>query len=180
MVRTWGFVTLTGSAQPVFATTLASAFTPKTDGNGVPLRGQTLSLTLGTNFLKGDRLCIVEAGGTLMEFTHIATISGNTITADMKYAHAAGAWVILDESYTAAYVQTGFSNAGKVGIGTGLNTALTGGAGNQLIMVLAIPTGGQSPEFSSANNYGADPKHSAELWAIGTLNDLILPSFEAT
>jgi hypothetical protein len=186
MVRPWGFVTLTGTAQPVFATTLAAAFTPVTDGFGNPLPtqlgqpAQTLSLTLGTNFRANDNILIVNQDGTNPEFCQIATISGNNITCNAKKTHPSGAWVILAQDFTSGYIQVGDGNAGKVGLGTSKSVALTGGAGNTLFMVLEIPTGGQPPEFSSANIFGSNPKHSEELWAIGTASDTILPSIEST
>ena len=187
MVRPWGFVTLTGSAQPLFATTLAAAFTPVTDGEGKPLPtqlgqpAQTLSLTLGTNFRANDNILIVGTDGSNPEFVQIATISGNTITANAKKAHASGAWVILAQDYAIAYMQVGYGNSGQVGIGTSRAVALTGGAGNTLIMILAVPgASGQPPEFSSANVFGSNPKHSEELWVIGTMSDKVLPSIEST
>jgi hypothetical protein len=123
---------------------------------------------------------IVEANGTLGEFCTLAAISSNNVTlAHIKNSHASGAWFILAEAGCSLYIQTYDQNAGKVGIGTGSAVTLTGGAGNPLIMILEIPSGGMPPEFSSANIFGSNPKNSQDCWVIGTSNDKILPSLES-
>lgn len=178
--RTWGYVTVTGSAQPLFATTLSAAFVLKTDGVGVSLVGQTLALTSAAKFNKGDRIMLVETNGTLTEFCTIASISTNNVVVEsIKYSHSSGCWVILDESATGIYVQCQENNSAKIGIGNGLGINLTTGA-NLIAVLEKTSTGVQPTEFVSSNVFGSNPVRTSDFWAIGTASDYFLPSFNAT
>ena len=181
MNRTFKYFTLavTGTPQPAFGTTLSAAFVPTTDGLGNPTLGQVVAVTdADLPWERNDQVIVVEADGSLLEgasIIDIDTVGGTLTLSSLRFAHAAGARVILNNNCTAVYVQGVDGAAGDIGIGT--SRALNATTGRKMIALLKkVPATTQPPDFSSANVMGLNPASTSEYWIVGTNPDKYLPS----
>ena len=179
----------TNVPQPAFGTTLAAAFvfTSQKDGFGNPYPLQKMILADASWLLPQDKIIVVETDGTSADILKIISIAGNLVTVQPFdwpmpkdiHSHASGAWVILDQSCAAVYIQGKDGAAGDIGVGLSMNVNLTTGV--SLLRVLKpVASGSQPPDFSSGNVYGANPQSTGQYWLVGTAGDYYLPGLVQT
>jgi hypothetical protein len=185
--RGFGFRSQSGTAQPLFGTTLSAAANPTPDPTTSSLtQGRdstvTLSVVDASWFNTGDRVGIGTAANFARNPTTYAdygrvygqpNYASNTIQVQgLTRAHASGEFVVLGLRFALLNISTGTSaggtNAGFMYIGTDSSVAA---ASKTLWLLLGLQ--GNYSEGSSASG---DVFDSMNLWTLGTSADTYLLS----
>lgn len=182
MKRTWKSFTVAsgGTPQPIVGTLTATALLAAT-------APQSIQVVDSSMFRRGDFFWL-DVGSNAERIMVTAIADGTHVSGIVTKAHATGVTVALDPSFTALYVQTisGNNAAGLVIFypdqqfssqrvapnKTGLVKAIA------VLMAVTAPT--QPIDFSTANNFGANPDSLGYYWIDGTTGDGYLVSVDIT
>lgn len=183
-LRGFGIQTLSGTAQPVFGTTLSAAITGLTTdrytGNTDPRSQASTSsaVVVSTNFFRvGDRVVVGPAGGPWDE-AQVTKITAGTPPAGtlalkgLTTTHASGEFVIL------AIACAGFSILPIV-VGSTMyigEDSTTGVASATLIYALTTTQAAAGVDYSPSRAMSGNVLDTPKLWINGTAADKYLPS----
>jgi hypothetical protein len=165
MIRSWGQVTLTGNAQPLFGDVLTAALNNVKPTNGFYI------VTVGstTRYQVGDRI-IVGLGsgnktnclliGQVEDATHLYCTSEGDAPIS---AWAIGTLIALDIACAYVEIQSTLGNAGLIWLGSDSTVTNVGGgsAFKQITQAGSAPYG--IPQWNTLR--------TNEFWFAGTLND---------
>lgn len=165
MIRSWGQVTLTGSAQPLFGDTLTAAFSNLAPKNGFYI----VTVASTTRYQVGDRIILgVGSGsptncllvGQIPDSTHLyCTSEGDAPVSNWVN----GTQIVLDIACGSYISQLAVANAGVVWLGSDNTVTNTGGGSAfwQITQGGAAPFG--IPQWNCLR--------TSELWVAGTADD---------
>jgi hypothetical protein len=169
MIRTWGFQTLTGSAQPWFGDKLSAAFSNLKQPNGFYF----VAVANAALYQNGDRI-ILGAGGSAA--TNCLLVGGVNTTTNILSCTSEGdalvsAWPIntplaLDIACYGIMIQAALANAGPVYLGAD-STVTNAGAGSAFYELYNVATA-QPNAWSLFKHDGQNPLRTTEGWIAGT------------
>jgi hypothetical protein len=173
-------IAATNTAQPAVGTTLTAAIAPSTipvGGSPIP---QSVAVASSAVFKKGWK-AVIGAGTANQEVVDVVGIPDAThITIANLRAHSNGEFAQPHYPISSFFLQrvdgdttpmwVGSSNLGSGATPTtGIMAKLTG-----------VAASSQPQEFSSANNYGANPTNISEYWVYGTAATVYNVSLDVT
>lgn len=172
-IRGFGPQTVTGTPQPMFGTTITTAFnvTPDPHTGLTDPRSQPSTVTAvvaaSSNFRVNDRAMLGAAGGPYdwCKVTAIPDATHVTISGLQTPNHTAGEWLIL--AIDCAHIEC-TANASTLYIGED-NTV---GATSKTLYKVLLPGGVYStPQGVDGNMFG-----TSHYWVLGTAADTFLPN----
>lgn len=165
MIRSWGQVTLTGNAQPLFGDVLTAAFS-----NLAPVNGfYTVKVASTTRYQVGDRIILGFGGASPTNVLLVGQIPNSTTLYCTSEGNApVSNWVIntqivLDIACATYIAQSRVANAGVIWLGSD-NTVTNVGGGSAFWQVTQsglAPFG--VPQWNCLR--------TSELWIAGTASD---------
>lgn len=165
MIRSWGQVTLTGSAQPLFGDVLTAAFSNLAPTNGF----YTVKVASTTRYQVGDRIILGVGSGSTTNCLMVGQIPNATTLYCTSEGNAPvsnwnnGTLIALDLACAYIEIQSTIGNAGIIWLGSD-NTVTNVGGGSAFKQVTQ---GGSAP-------YGQPQWNTIrtnELWFSGTASD---------
>ena len=169
MIRTWGFQTLTGSAQPFFGDKITAAFVDLKATNGFYF----VKVANAALYQNGDRIILGYGGSSP---TNCLLVGGVNTTTNVLSCTSEGeapvsSWVVntpivLDIACYGIMIQAALANAGPVFIGADSTVTNTGGgsAFYELDNVSSV----QPNSWSIWKYDGQNPLRTTEGWLAGT------------
>jgi hypothetical protein len=190
----FGVTALSGSAQPVFGTTLSAAVVPLPDqfsGNNGPASNQTqvtVTVTSTKGFIAGDRAQIGPGNSfnpglsTAAQMALVCNVTIKSITdathmvvQGMHYGHASGEFFVLNEDAGSVHIRPVVTTAAVY-----IGSASTVAAGDPSVLdVLPIVAAGAGPTYAfDATAMGlSQPYQTAQFWMVGTAADTVVSRF---
>jgi hypothetical protein len=172
MIRTWGFQTLTGSAQPWFGDKITAAFSNVKPDNGL----YTVAVANAALYIIGDRI-ILGAGSANANVLLVEGVNATTnILSCASEGNAAVTTQVINTKIAlsiACYgiLLTGKSgNAGSVWVGAD-STVTNSGGGSAFYEIGKVSAGTPQSPFSYWKYDGQNPLRTTEGWVAGTLSD---------
>lgn len=174
MIRTWGFQTLTGNAQPWFGDTLTAAFSTIKAPNGL----YKVYIGNAALYMIGDRI-ILGYGGSLptncLLVEGINTTGTNYLSCMSEGDAPVSAWasttqIALDIACFEIILTGKSGNAGSVWVGADSTVTNTGG-GSAFYEIGKVSAGTPQSPFSIKKYSGQNPLRSTEGWVAGTDDD---------
>jgi hypothetical protein len=187
-LRGFGLQTVTGTAQPIFGTTLSAASIVNPDqytGATDPRSNPSHSLVTVTNplvFQRGDRIGIGTAANfgfpgtvtTTADWGKVVNVNYSTdvVTVQgLQRAHASGEFAVLGTDCAVIFVQ---AQTDPLYIGSDSSVAETGLSSLAFIIDAAMVTAGTP--FQVGVSSDGNVHDTASYWAIGTAAGTFLPS----
>jgi hypothetical protein len=176
MIRSWGAVTLTGAAQPVFGDVTTAAV-------GLPSGAGIIAVTVAstTRYRVGDRIYLdpFQANQDLLLVGGIASSTVLNCTSEggaPTHTHTTSAIIMLSLACLDVIVQSGASAGHAIVLGSDNTvTATPGGSAFYVIQPFTAPAEGNS--FRLAGSIGnTDVCRTNDMWMIGTAADIALVS----
>jgi hypothetical protein len=166
VIRSWGIVTLTGSAQPWFGDVTTAAFVPPKAGVLA-----TVKVANSAKYQVGDRIVLGagSAGANILIVSQIPS-GGVTLLCESEGGAALSAWpnstiIQLNIACSAIKLQPQQANTGVVYLGSDNTVTNTGGGSAfEALSQLAAESFG-IPQF--------DTIRTSEGWMAGTANDKV-------
>lgn len=169
MIRTWGFQTLNGNAQPLFGDKITAAFNALKAHNGL----YVLTVANAALYVIGDRIILGVASGST---TNCLLVEELDTTNNLVYCASEGdapvsAWanntqLMLDIACYGLVIQPAVANANPVYLGTDSTVTKTGGG--TAFYELVNVSSAQPNSFSFWKYDGQNPIRSSEIWLAGT------------
>lgn len=192
MIRPFaGVQTITGSVQPVFGTSLTTAFTPPPDpfvNNLNPGSNETqVTIVVGSTlgFLTGDNV-LVGATATFKPGLATANADWGTVKKivdathmviqGLKNSHAANEWVILDQPAGNVHIRP-VVTAAAIYLGNASTVGATDPSVIDILPIVAAAGTGPTYVFDAESIGMSQPFQTSEFWALGTANDTFLARF---
>ena len=169
MIRTWGFQTLTGSAQPWFGDKLAAAFSNLKATNGFYF----VSVANAAQYAIGDRIILGYGGSSP---TNCLLVGGINTTTNILSCTSEGDapvsnWPIntqiaLDIACYGIQIQPALANAAPIFLGA--DSTVTNIGGGSAFYELYEVTTAQPNSWSVWKYDGQNPLRTTEGWLAGT------------
>ena len=179
--------------QPVFGTSVTTAFTPPPDpfsGNLLPGSNETqVTVVVGSTkgFWPGDNVLVgpaaafkpgIVAAGSIADFGTVKSVVDSThlIIQGLKNTHAANEWVVLDQPAANIHIRPVVTTA-AVYIG---NASTVSSTDLSLLDILPInAAAGTGPVYwFDAESIGmSQPFSTADFWIFGTASDTFLARY---
>lgn len=165
MIRSWGQVTLTGAAQPLFGDVLTAAFSNLAPTNGF----YTVKVASTTRYQIGDRIILGVGSGSPTNVLMVGQIlNSTTLYCISEGCAAVSNWPIntliaLDLACAYIEIQSTLGNAGVIWLGSDSTVTNVGGGS----AFKEVTQGGSAP-------YGLpqwNTLRTNELWFAGTASD---------
>lgn len=172
MVRTWGFQTVSGNAQPLFGDVLSAAFSGQAASKSGLYAVSVAAVLFGTSpkYMQGDRIVLGFGGSTPTNILLVQTVDTvhNILYCKSEGDAPVAAWAIntqiaLSISCAQIAINSKLSNAGNIEIGNDSTVTNTGGGS---AFAEATPGGSYSYGIAQFNAL-----LTTELWFAGTAND---------
>ena len=169
MIRTWGFQTLTGSAQPWFGDTLAAAFNNIKQTNGFYF----VSVANAAQYQLGDRIILGYGGSSPTNCLLVGGVntSTNILSCTSEGDAPVSKWPIstqiaLDIACYGIVIQASEANGGPIYLGA--DSTVTNLGGGSAFLQLWNVTSAQPNSFSFWKYDGQNPLRTTEGWLAGT------------
>lgn len=181
MKRTFKLYSVTnpGTPQPVVGTTSTNAVF----ANTAP---QSVLVADSFAFRSGD-YAFFGVGATAERVQVLRVPDATHIQVILNKNHGAGIYVTLSLAMTAVYIQRENGGAGSLYIfypdqqfSASQVPPVIAGRIKCICELKSVAVGVQPTEFSSANNFGANPDDLAYFWVDGDAADFYLPSVDIT
>lgn len=172
MIRTWGFQTLNGNAQPLFGDKITAAFNALKAPNGL----YVLTVANAALYVIGDRIILGVASGST---TNCLLVEKLDTTNNLVYCASEGdapvsAWasntqLMLDIACYGLVIQLASATTNPVYLGADSTVTKTGtgSAFYELLNIASMPPA----SFSLFKYDGQNPLRSSEIWFAGTSAD---------
>lgn len=168
MIRTWGFQTLTGAAQPWFGDTITAAFKNLKATNGFYF----VSVANAAQYAIGDRI-ILGAGSVGANVLLVGAINTttNVLSCTSEGDAPVSAWVIntkiaLDIACYGIVIQAVEANGAPIYLGA--DSTVTNVGGGSAFYELLNVSSAQPNSFSFWKYDGQNPLRTTEGWLAGT------------
>lgn len=165
MIRSWGQVTLTGNAQPLFGDVLTAAFSNLAPKNGF----YTVKVASTTRYAIGDRIILGFGGASPTNCLLVGQILNSTTLYCTSEGEAPvsnwinGTQIVLDIACGSFILQSQVANAGVIWLGSdGTVTNVGGGSAFWQVTQSGVAPFG-IPQWNCLR--------TSELWIAGTLSD---------
>lgn len=184
-------IAATGTAQPVFGSSVTTAFVPPPDpfsGNLNPGSNETqVTIIVGstTGFISGDNVLVgpsaaFGADGTSTALADWGTVKSvvdgtHVIVQGLKKSHGAGEFFVLDQPAGNVHIRPA-TNAAVLNLGTAATTSATD---SSLIEQFPITAAGAAPAvvFDAESIGATQPFQTSEFWIEGTAADTFIARF---
>lgn len=172
MIRTWGFQTLNGNAQPLFGDKITAAFNALKATNGL----YVLTVANAALYQIGDRIILGVASGSPTNCLLVETVNttANTLSCASEGDAPVSAWAVntqlmVDIACYGLVIQPATANTHVVYLGT--DSTVTATPGGSAFYELVNVSSAQPNSFSFWKYDGQNPIRSSEIWLIGTSGD---------
>ena len=171
MLRSWGIVTLTGSAQPWFGDKCTAAV-------GLPLGNGIIPVTVtSTTFYRaGDRI-VIDPLTASQDLLIIDTVASSTVLncrseGGVTHTHLTNAIIVLSIACSEIMIQAIDGNSATVWLGT--DNTVTATPGGTAFQQLQKVTAGLAPAlFRMTNSVAYNWARTSDGWMIGTASDKV-------
>jgi hypothetical protein len=169
MIRSWGFQTLNGNAQPLFGDSITAAFSNVKPNSGL----YTVKVANSALYYVGDRIILGVASGDPTNCLLVGEIKDSTTLLCQSEGDAPlTAWAIntqlaLDIACYGLQVQEAVANANPIYIGAD-STVTNVGGGSAFYELLEVTSPAQPNSWSLFKYDGQNPLRTTEAWLAGT------------
>jgi len=168
MIRTWGFQSLTGNAQPLFGDKITAAFSNLQQPNGFYF----VAVANAAQYQAGDRIILGagSAGENILLVGGINT-STNILSCTSEGNAPVSNWVVntiiaLSIACYGIQIQAAGANGNPIYIGA--DSSVTNSGGGSAFYELVNVASGQPNSWSLFKYDGQNPLRTTEAWLAGT------------
>ena len=172
MLRSWGIVTLSGSAQPWFGDKVTAAVGLGSAAGIIPV---TVAST--TNYRVGDRI-VLDPQQTNQDTLMVDSIASSTVLncksegGAATHTHAVNALIVLTIACAEIMLQALDGNTATVWLGSD-NTVTATPSGTAFQQLQKVAAGGAPSLFRYTNSVGTNWVRTSDGWMIGTAADKV-------